>query len=325
MSTPRRLAKYLPALALVALAIPTSAFGQATRTWVSGTGDDANPCSRTAPCKTFAGAYSKTAAGGEINCIDAGGFGAVTIGKSLAIKCANTEAGVLVSNTNAIVINAATTDKVTLKGLDINGLLTGGAPASIVGVKVLQAKSVHLIDDEIYGFQAGVATVPTGASTRVLISGSHIHANGVGVFDGPGNAGGTSPITTIRNSIVADNTCGAAVSSFGSNNGGGAPLAGTDCGAAGSGSGLNTSAQILAFHTGFHDNDTGVYSRGAAATFEIAFDEITSNNVFGVHRVDSGNVKTFTPATNVIDDNGASDAPNQTGALTKRAAKQIRG
>ena len=62
------------------------AHAQATRTWVSGVGDDANPCSRTAPCKTFAGAISKTAAGGEINVLDPGGFGAVTITKSITIS-----------------------------------------------------------------------------------------------------------------------------------------------------------------------------------------------------------------------------------------------
>ena len=60
---------------------------QASRTWVSGVGDDANPCSRTAPCKTFAGAISKTAVNGEINCLDPGGFGAVTITKSITIDC----------------------------------------------------------------------------------------------------------------------------------------------------------------------------------------------------------------------------------------------
>src|SRR3989449_1514048 len=98
---------------------------QATRTFVSGVGNDANPCSRTAPCKTFAGAISKTAAGGEINCLDPGGFGAVTITKSLTISCDYTEGGVLVSGTNGIVINAAATDVVTLKGLDIEGLGTG--------------------------------------------------------------------------------------------------------------------------------------------------------------------------------------------------------
>src|SRR5206468_7615245 len=92
---------------------PTGTQAQATRTWVSGVGDDANPCSRTAPCKTFAGAISKTAGAGEINCLDPGGFGGVTITKSITIKCQYTEGGVLVSGTNAIVVNAAATDKVT--------------------------------------------------------------------------------------------------------------------------------------------------------------------------------------------------------------------
>src|SRR3954453_20841132 len=143
MSTSRRLVRFVPALALLALAVPSSALGQATRTWVSGVGDDANPCSRTAPCKTFAGAISKTANGGEINCLDPGGFGGVTIGKSLTIKCHYTEGGVLVAGTNAIVVNATATDKVTLKGLDING--TGvGAPISLVGVRVFSRNGVPL-------------------------------------------------------------------------------------------------------------------------------------------------------------------------------------
>src|SRR6188508_1656701 len=94
---------------------------QATRTWVSGVGDDANPCSRTAPCKTFAGAISKTAGGGEINVLDPGGFGGVTITKSITIR-STFEAGVLVSGTNAIVIAAGVNDQVILEGLDIEGL-----------------------------------------------------------------------------------------------------------------------------------------------------------------------------------------------------------
>src|ERR671914_2985295 len=112
MTGSRTLLKAVPALALLALALPSSASAQATRTWVSGVGDDANPCSRTAPCKTFAGAISKTAAGGEINCLDPGGFGGVTITKSLTINCKSSHGGALVSGTNAIVINAATTDNV---------------------------------------------------------------------------------------------------------------------------------------------------------------------------------------------------------------------
>src|SRR6202035_4682637 len=83
---------------------PASALAQATRTWVSGVGDDANPCSRTAPCKTFAGAISKTAAGGEIDALDPGGFGAVTITKSITLSGVGTNASILVQGTNAINI-----------------------------------------------------------------------------------------------------------------------------------------------------------------------------------------------------------------------------
>src|SRR6516164_4426504 len=97
-------------LAMMLEAGPANA--QATRTWVSGVGDDANPCSRTAPCKTFAGAIAKTATFGEINCLDPGGFGAVTITKSILIDCSATEGGVLVSGTNGLVINVGSTDVV---------------------------------------------------------------------------------------------------------------------------------------------------------------------------------------------------------------------
>src|SRR5438034_2024623 len=86
-------------------AFASLAHAQATRTWVSGVGDDANPCSRTAPCKTFAGAISKTAVSGEIDVLDPGGFGAVTITKAITISSEGFEAGVLVSGTNAIIVN----------------------------------------------------------------------------------------------------------------------------------------------------------------------------------------------------------------------------
>ena len=117
-------------LGLCLHAAPVAA--QATRTWVSGVGDDANPCSRTAPCKTFAGAISKTAVGGEINVLDPGGFGGVTITKSISI-ISTTHAGVLVSGTNAIIVNAAAGDTVVLEGLDLEGLGTGLNGVQIVG------------------------------------------------------------------------------------------------------------------------------------------------------------------------------------------------
>src|SRR5262249_41797027 len=106
------------------------AHAQASRTWVSGVGDDANPCSRTAPCKTFAGAISKTAAGGEISVLDPGGFGAVTITKSISITNDGAgEAGILASGTSGITINAGANDIINLRGIVIDG-----APPTTTGL-----------------------------------------------------------------------------------------------------------------------------------------------------------------------------------------------
>src|SRR6476469_6168498 len=93
------------AVAALVLTVTSLANAQATRTWVSGVGDDANPCSRTAPCKTFAGAISKTATNGEIDAIDSGGFGAVTITKSITIDGAGVMAGILNAGTTGVIIN----------------------------------------------------------------------------------------------------------------------------------------------------------------------------------------------------------------------------
>jgi len=126
------------------LGFTLAAHAQATRTWVSGVGDDVNPCSRTAPCKTFQGAISKTAAGGEISVLDPGGFGAVTITKSLYIDGTGQVSSILSSGTNGITINAAATDKVYIRNIDINGAGTG-----LVGVRVLNAAEVMLENVQI--------------------------------------------------------------------------------------------------------------------------------------------------------------------------------
>ena len=102
------------AICAVLFIAPQAAEAQATRTWVSGTGDDANPCSRTAPCKTFAGTMVKTAPFGEINCIDPGGFGTLTITKSITIKCDQLEGGVLAAGTTGINVSVASTDEVEI-------------------------------------------------------------------------------------------------------------------------------------------------------------------------------------------------------------------
>ena len=140
----------IAAIATFLLAFASFAQAQATRTWVSGVGDDANPCSRTAPCKTFAGAISKTADCGEIDALDPGGFGAVTITKSITIDGTGTLAGILASLTTGVIINADNTKVVTLRGLSINGACNG-----IRGINILQAKTVNVEDCMIFRFANG--------------------------------------------------------------------------------------------------------------------------------------------------------------------------
>jgi hypothetical protein len=163
---------------LVLLMTVTPGWAQATRTFVSGVGDDANPCSRTAPCKTFAGAISKTTASGEINVLDPGGFGALTITKAITIANDGVgTAGVLVSGTNGIVISAGTSDLVVLRGLDIDGLSPAGG-AGLNGVNIQQAGNVIIDHCKIYGFQQnGVSFTPDNTSQMTILD-SAIYNNG---------------------------------------------------------------------------------------------------------------------------------------------------
>jgi hypothetical protein len=146
MSKFRFTIKFL-ALAIFMFASVSIAQAQASRTWVSGVGDDANPCSRTAPCKTFAGAISKTAACGEIDALDPGGYGAVTITKSITIDGTGTFASILASLVTGITINAASTDVITIRGISINGFCNG-----LRAMNILNAKTVNIEDCVMFRF-----------------------------------------------------------------------------------------------------------------------------------------------------------------------------
>jgi Right handed beta helix region len=226
----RKIVQFVLLFTLV-LAFAVGAQAQATRTWVSGVGDDVNPCSRTAPCKTFAGAISKTAAGGEINAIDPGGFGAVTITKSITIDGAAQHSSILASATSGVTVNALATDTITLRNLSING-----APPTqpgLRGVRILNAKIVNIENCVIFGFRgvpgrgveavyasggsglinirntsihdnisAGVAINPSSGQpvVKVVISDSSLTGNASGVFAGEGAQ------VTIFNTTIAHNT-----------------------------------------------------------------------------------------------------------------------
>jgi hypothetical protein len=181
----RRITAFLkPALALGLCLFASGAWAQATRTWVSGVGDDANPCSRTAPCKTFAGAISKTAAKGVISVLDPGGFGAVTITKSITIDGGGVIGSILGTGTNGIIVNAGASDVVRLRNLSIDGSTTG-----LSGVRFLAGGSLFLDNVRIHDFAQGVYFLPSGSSRLVIVDSILSNNSSVGVFVQPGAAG----------------------------------------------------------------------------------------------------------------------------------------
>lgn len=190
----------------LALLLSTSAFAQATRTWVSGVGDDVNPCSRTAPCKTFAGAISKTASGGLINVLDPGGFGAVTITKGITIDGnPGAIAGVLASGTQGIVVNALTTDNVMLRNLDIEG---AGTTLGTNGINVIQAAALIVDKCRVTQFSSHAIVIGVANTIRVQIVDTNVYANTGDGIDFLPSSGAPTVNATINRCQISNNNVG---------------------------------------------------------------------------------------------------------------------
>ena len=295
----------------------SSLHAQATRTWVSGVGDDFNPCSRTAPCKTFAGAISKTAAGGEINVIDAGGFGALTITKSITIDATPVLAGVLVSGTNGMVISAGPNDVVTLRGLDINGLGLPGSTSSpgLSGIKFNTGKELHVENCTVYGFTTG------GIDFEPQVAGSLLFVNNCTVRDNTGGGilvkgvSGVAANASLEKVRMERNSFGLRVE-----NGGKATM--HDSMATG-----NTGNGVLVFTAGIaaeanldncvstSNGTNGIKSEGSASTVRLSTSTITNNNA-GLTSASGGAIVSF--GNNRI----AGNSPGGDGAPTQTVSQQ---
>ena len=305
------------AAATVFVLASAPANAQATRTWVSGVGDDVNPCSRTAPCKTFAGAISKTAAGGEISVLDPGGFGAVTITKSISITNDNAgEAGILASGTNGVIVNAAATDSVNLRGL----IIDGGTPVSpgLNGVRFLAGKSLTIQNSVIKNFTAangfGVLFTPSG-SARLTIRDTAFYNNGTGAGGGAisvkptGSAFGSVTLSRVTmdnniNGMIADasTTSGSLLttvldSSASANNLNGFQLIG---GAAQSSMNLDRSASV--------NNNNGVVSTNGTSTINLSRSTISGNSL----GLSAGGGAIVSFSSNMFDNNFAASSPTNT-------------
>jgi hypothetical protein len=296
--------KVLQAFVLV-VAATTMLSAQASRTWVSGVGDDVNPCSRTAPCKTFAGAISKTAAGGEIDALDPAGYGAVTITKAITIDGGGGQvASVLVSGTNGIVVSAnASTDVVILRNLRINGIGTG-----LNGVQFLSGKALGVENCAIFGFtQNGINIASSGG--RVWVTNSDV----------TNNAGhGVSVVSTAATSVSIDHSR-LELNNFGVLAGSNSKVTVT-----------NTSSSLNAFgyvaqpaagtgeldiqnSTASLNTNTGVFSGGGAgiATTRIANVSLFGNTVAGIVASSNGTVQSY--LNNFNSSGGAPSGPASPG------------
>jgi len=200
-------------LAFAPLLFAAPAHAQATRTWVSGVGDDVNPCSRTAPCKTYAGAISKTATNGEINCLDPGGFGALTITKSISVVCDYTEGGVLAANVNGFIVNAPAGSIVTLKGQDVECFGTGINGIEMINVGV----TLHVHKTQIRSCRAsggngnGILIAPSSGAAEVFVADSYLTDNGgtatnAGILVNP--TGAASVVLTVNRTQLENNSAG---------------------------------------------------------------------------------------------------------------------
>ncbi len=278
----------LLAIAFFIFAFASLAQAQASRTWVSGVGDDANPCSRTAPCKTFAGAISKTAACGEIDALDPGGFGAVTITKSITIDGTGTFASILASLTTGVIINAGVNDVITLRGISINGFCNG-----INGINILSAKTVNVEDVVIFRFNTG-----NGITAN--------DSNGVNL--------------NVKNSVIRDNTLDGinATSASGNTN-----VTLDNVRLSGNANGLHarSGARVTARNCVFSSNTAnGVFSDAAGASLSNTFiweSQISMNGGAGVRAGNAGNLGTSgaTIAQNLIDRNVGNGVLISTGGV----------
>lgn len=296
------LTKWIAGVAFLMVVSVSGAQAQATRTWVSGVGDDANPCSRTAPCKTFAGAISKTAANGEINVLDSGGFGAVTITKAITIDgSGGSIAGILASSVNGVIVNAGVNDVVILRNLDINGV---GASPGGSGIRFLAGKALFVESSTISRFpNFGIEFIPSGVA-RLFVDRTLIRqAVAGGLLIKPGALG--SALATIANSrfenslygVRAEDRSAAIISNS------------VASGNTNSGFSVFTSAaaadmnleSCVATYNGF-----GIASNGAVAMVRIS-NVFVTHNTEGLKSVNGGDIESF--LNNRIVGNSVNGAP----------------
>jgi len=268
---------------------------QATRTWVSGVGDDVNPCSRTAPCKTFAGAISKTATNGEINCLDPAGYGAVTITKSITIDCTDSFGSVLAaSGVNGMVINSSTAS-VRIRGISFNGAGTG-----LNGIRILSASRVSIEDVVIHNFgQHGISVEMSAGTLNMTMDNVDIRNNSIHGINSFLTGTATMNLAISESNLVQNG-------SVGLNLGAAVKASIADSVLASNGSGVVVNGTALSVSNCLVSGNTTGISSAAGSTVRIAGNTITGNST-GLSLA-GGSILSL--GNNMIDGNTSNGSPS---------------
>ncbi|MDB5580636.1 MAG: hypothetical protein JWR80_5812 [Bradyrhizobium sp.] len=271
---------------LAVVSLPTtSAHAQATRTWVSGVGDDVNPCSRTAPCKTFAGAISKTAAGGEIDCLDPGGFGAVTVTKSMTIDCTGVSGGILAASSNGVIVNAGVNDKVVLRNLVIQGTIS--VNTGVNGIRWLAGKELQLDRVVVQGFTTQCVDVNKTAAGTLYVVNSYF-------TECPNGINMTSTAPFVIASVDSSNFNGVSANGVAVGANSIANISNSTFSSSGvSGASVSASGAFLNLNKNVFRNNTTAISAVSGANLRTVdndlFDNTTGINATGASWVSAGN------------------------------------
>ena len=291
------------AVALCFCAMTSAAQAQATRTWVSGVGDDANPCSRTAPCKTIPGAYSRTAVGGEIDALDPGGFGTVTISKSITIDGGGGQvASILASSTNGVVINGGASDRVILRNLRINGISQSSFPG-LTGIIFNSGLALIVEHVVIENFGTnGITFQPTVAANLTVLDTYIENCNNDGMIISTVASGGGVNRANVRNTHITNSGHNAfevgvnsRVELYG--------VTGARSGLLGAGDGVlanGTNINVAIDDSQFSNNGTNGLHTQAGATIRVSRSSMNDNAAQGVF-TDSGTI--YSGINNHVADN----------------------
>ena len=272
------------ALAILCAATMQDAVAAIQRTFVSGGGLDSNACSLAAPCRGFAAALAQTLPGGEVVVLDSAGYGPVTISQAVTLVApSGVYAGISVFAGAGITINAAAGDKVTLRGLTINGL--GGA----TGIAFNSGNALYLDGIVVSGFTGGVGVAAgLGSGTADLfIQDSAFRDNATGL-----STVTTSGILTlaVERSMFERNGVGASISGNTLGSIHGSTLAGGGTGLAAGSAGHTVKVELrdctISDNTG---NGVVAVTGGTTSTALSVVSSLISGNLIGLDAVGSAN------------------------------------